>query len=98
MRTGAVILLSLWLGGCAAVFRGSNDRVRIDSTPAGAEAKAADKPIGATPIEIEVPRKRSTEITLTKTGYETSTIIPKRRISPGWLVLDILTCPFLICI
>jgi hypothetical protein len=94
MRTGAVIILSLSLVGCAAAFRSSKDTIHVESTPAAAEVKKGDTPIGVTPTEFEVERKRSTELTLTKPGYETYHGIPKRHINAAWITLDIATCVF----
>jgi hypothetical protein len=91
---GVLFLGSISLAGCAAVFRPSKDTILVDSTPAGADAKNADRAIGHTPTEVQVERKRSTEITLTKPGYEVTTIVPKRHINVAWISLDVLTCVF----
>ncbi len=100
MRHGAVILLSLSLFGCAAVFRGSKDTVTIDSDPTGAEAKKGERKIGATPTKLEVERGASTQITLTKDGFEDHHGIVKKKMNAGWLTVDIVTCviPVALCI
>ena len=94
MRHGAVILLSLSLFGCAAVFRGTKDTVTIESDPAGAEAKKGQRKLGATPTKFEAERAGVTQITLTKNGYEDHHGIVKKRMNAGWLTVDIITCVF----
>lgn len=100
MRHGAVILLSLSLFGCAAVFRGTKDTVTIESNPAGAEAKRGERKIGVTPTKLETERSGVTQVTLTKEGYEDHHGVVKKQMNAGWLTLDILTCviPVAACI
>jgi hypothetical protein len=100
MRTGAVVVLSLSLFGCAAAFRGTKDTIHVESTPNGAELKANGRPVGQTPADLKVERNRSTELTLDKPGYETYHGIPKRKINAAWFTLDIATCvfPIALCI
>lgn len=94
MRTGVVVLFSLSLFGCAAAFRGSQHTIHVDSTPSGAEVKKGETPVGVTPTGFKVERKRSTELTLSKPGYETYKGIPKRHINAAWITLDVATCVF----
>ncbi|MBX3208975.1 MAG: PEGA domain-containing protein [Labilithrix sp.] len=94
MRHGAVIVLSLSLFGCAAVFRGTKDKVNVESTPPGAEATRAGRTLGVTPMQIEVERSGLTQVTLTKSGFEDHNGVVKKQMNPAWLTLDILTCVF----
>lgn len=100
MRTGAVVVLSLSLFGCATAFRSTRETIHVESTPNGAELKANGRSVGQTPTDLKVERKRSTELTLEKPGYETYHGIPKRNINAAWLTLDIATCvvPVAFCI
>ncbi len=94
MRHGAVIVLSLSLFGCAAAFRGTKDKVTVESTPPGAEASRGPRKLGMTPTQIEVERSGITQVTLTKSGYEDHNGVVKKQMNPGWLTIDILTCVF----
>ncbi len=94
MRHGPVILLSFSLFGCAAVFRGTKDTVTIESSPAGAEAKKGQRNLGVTPTQVTINRGDPTPLTLAKPGYEDHHGTVKKRINPGWLTVDILTCVF----
>lgn len=100
MRTAYAIVLSLSLCSCAAVFRGSSDQVKIESTPAGAEATSGQTKIGATPVQFTVPRQGSTSITLVKQGYEDNIGTVEKGVNGAWVTLDVATCiiPVLLCI
>jgi hypothetical protein len=92
MRHGAVILLSLSLFGCAAVFRGTKQTVTVESAPAGAEATSGPRKVGTTPARFEVERNGVTQVTVKKEGYEDSVGVVKKQMNPAWLTLDIVTC------
>src|SRR4051812_34196941 len=92
MRTGLVIVFSLSLCSCAAVFRGSKEHVRVESTPAGAEATMGPRKLGITPAEVDVDRSGTTQFTFVKQGYEDNVGQLNKGINPIWLTLDILTC------
>ncbi|HVH48052.1 MAG TPA: PEGA domain-containing protein [Labilithrix sp.] len=98
MRTGAVLVLSMSLFGCAAVFRGSKDTVVVESSPAGAEARKGEHKLGVTPMAFDADRKGVTQLTLTKSGYEEHHGIVNKKMNGAWLTLDIVTCPVTICI
>jgi hypothetical protein len=98
MRIGALIVLSLSLTGCAAVFRGSKGHVRIESTPPTAQAAIDDHTLGPTPAEIEVKRKGSTHVSLTKAGFEEHKGAIRKHMNVPWLLLDLGTCIFTFCI
>ncbi len=95
-----LILLVLALTGCAAVFRESRPKVRIDSEPAGAEARVRDTDPKPTPTEVEVERSGTTDIVVSKPGYQDNRGVIKKRINGGWIALDVVTCviPVALCI
>lgn len=84
------IFLSLTLAGCAAVFRSSSPKVRVESEPEGAEVESG----GKTPTEITASRGKTTNVTVKKDGYAPHYGAVKRSINPLWLVWDIGTCVF----
>jgi len=98
MRTGFVIVLSLSLCSCAAVFRGSKEHVKIESTPVGAEANMGPRKLGPTPQSVDVERQGTTQVSFVKAGYEDQFGQIPKSVSPAWIVLDILTCPITFCI
>src|SRR4051812_43876712 len=100
MRIGVVtaLALSFSLLGCAAVFRSSKETVHVESTPSGAETKRGVVKLGVTPADVEVDRGKVSQLVVSKPGYEELPLPVKRNLNPGWLVLDIVTCPFTFCI
>jgi hypothetical protein len=98
MRIGALIVLSLSLTGCAAVFRGTKDHVRIESAPPAAQVAIDEHGVGPTPADVEVKRKGRTSVTVTKAGYEDHKGAIRKRLNEWWLLLDLGTCIFTFCI
>lgn len=92
MRHGAVILLSLSLFGCATIFRGTKETVTVESTPPGSEAHIGNRTPAATPTQFEIERNGSTDVTVTKSGYEDHHGQVKKQMNAGFLVLDIVGC------
>jgi hypothetical protein len=95
-----LILSLLALTGCAAAFRESRPRVRVDSDPTGAQVKVRDADPKPTPADFEVERSGTTDVVVTKTGYQENRGIIKKRINGGWVALDVVTCviPVALCI
>ncbi|MBX3234179.1 MAG: PEGA domain-containing protein [Labilithrix sp.] len=98
MRTGYVLVLSLSLCSCAAVFRGSKESVQFESNPAGAEANMGPRKLGATPKKVDIERNGTTQITMVKAGYEDHIGVVQKSINPAWVTLDILTCVIPVCL
>lgn len=71
LRAGLLACVSLSLGACATVTRGSHQAWTVETTPGGATAKtnigfACD----ATPCTWKMERKREFDITITKPGFK----------------------------
>jgi hypothetical protein len=98
MRTGFVIVLSLSLCSCAAVFRGTKDKVHIESTPPGAEVSVGQRTVGPAPVDVDVDRSSTTQVKLVKAGYEDNIGNVNKSTNPAWVVLDVVTCIPLLCI
>lgn len=68
----ASLLLGLchFFTGCATVVRGGSEKLIIQSTPSGAEVRLSTGQSGVTPYEVEVKRKDTIYVTITKSGYK----------------------------
>ena len=99
MASVAVAACALGSTGCAALFRESRPRVRIESDPPGASAQVKDKS-SSTPADLEVPRSGLTEIRIRTPGFEEHYGIVRKRMNGLWLTADLATCivPVLVCI
>jgi hypothetical protein len=98
MRTGFVIVLSLSLCSCAAVFRGTKDKVHIESTPPGAEVSVGQRTVGPAPVDVDVDRSSTTQVKLVKAGYEDNIGNVNKTTNAAWVVIDVVTCIPLLCI
>jgi hypothetical protein len=56
--------------GCASVVRGSSEKLIIQSMPSGAQVRLSTGQAGVTPWEVEVKRKDTIFVTVTKDGYK----------------------------
>lgn len=96
----ALFVLALGSTGCAAVFKGSKQEVKLAAAPEKVDVRADGKWLGAAPVTIELPRDRDQYLRFTKEGYEEQQIVLRRRGDAGWFVWDIATCvlPVTLCI
>ena len=87
--------------GCAAVFSGSTQSVRFDSIPPGADASYANgNYLGATPVQIQVPRSTLSTVVVKKDGYQDANVFLDHKPQGGWFAWDLATCiiPVTLCL
>jgi hypothetical protein len=73
MRLVGIAALSVMLGGCASVTRGTTENISISSTPSGVEAVVSGMDVPTTcttPCSVVVKRNADISITFQKDGYE----------------------------
>lgn len=81
----------LLLSGCGMCFDGFHQTVAIDGSPAGVEIYRDGKPVGKTPLMLEVRRKGGAQMLVAKKeGYNDQTLIMESRMGTGG-VLDIIS-------
>ncbi len=56
--------------GCASVVRGGSEKLVIQTVPSGAAVKLSTGQAGATPFEVEVRRKDTIFVSISKPGYK----------------------------
>jgi hypothetical protein len=87
--------------GCASIVSGTTQRVTFDSEPQGAKVTIGKKAkkdgevilkdsydAGVTPLVVELSRRSSTMVQLSKEGFETQTVELKRTMNP-WIFGDV---------
>jgi uncharacterized protein YceK len=97
--TMVAIIVTIY--GCASIMSGTTQRVTFDSEPQGATVTIGKKAkkggqvtlvksinAGVTPLEVELPRRGSTMVQLSKEGFETQTVELKRTIN-NWFLGDV---------
>lgn len=78
LLVAAAVASALFLSGCATLFSGTSQDVRIESTPADASVAVEGRERGTTPITVEVKRPEKgdpPEITIDKEGYQEQTLM-----------------------
>lgn len=63
------IMTGLW--GCATIISGSTQEVTFQSEPEGATVKVNGRPLGKTPITIQLDKKSDQSLTFELDGYKT---------------------------
>lgn len=100
-KLGALLCgLALGSTGCAYMFKGSQQEVRVDAIPAQADVRQENRYLGATPTTIEVDRNQAQPIVVSKDGFKEQHLRLKRSIDTPWLIWDVATCavPVLLCL
>jgi hypothetical protein len=86
MRSFGIVALSVMLGGCASVTRGTTENISISSTPSGVEAVVSGLDVPTTcmtPCSVVVKRNADISITFQKEGYEPQIVPLSRDIPTG---------------
>lgn len=71
MKQTIVLLLAVHVSGCSILAPWSQ-QVTISSDPAGADVVVNGEFVGATPVQISVPRRSRNAILVSKKGYRSS--------------------------
>lgn len=90
--TALVSALILWpLTGCGAIFNGTTQTIRAQSSPQGATITTSPETgTFTTPASLELERSNSYVLTFSQEGYSEETFQIRRTMNGGILVLDIL--------
>jgi len=92
-KTVAAILmigLSLSMTGCATIFKGTTERVSLNSEPHGAEVYVNDAYVGDTPLRLKLETKHAYRIEFRKDGYKSKVVNISNHVGAGWIVLDVI--------
>ena len=80
----ALVSLVIVMSSCASIVAPGPDIVTVNSNPSGADVLYNGKNVGKTPVEVEVDRDASANLTLEKEGYNTVSVSPDKVIN-GWV-------------
>ena len=76
--------------GCAAILKGSLEKVDLASDPYGAKVYINGQLFGKTPLQVKLPANKTYYVEFVKEGYEKKTYVLSSSVGAGWIVLDIL--------
>jgi hypothetical protein len=85
-----VISLFLLISSCATVFKGTSNKLDLNSDPQGAKVYVNGNYMGDTPIRLKLESKQTYSIEFRKEGYQTKTVNITNHVGVGWVVLDVL--------
>jgi len=99
MKRVIIILLSILVAGafssCATIFNGSKTKIHVENgTPPNAKVYVDGNYVGTAPCKTKIPKTIKDAqhvIDIKADGYETATVTTNRKLSVGYLVLDIFT-------
>lgn len=79
--TIVLLTAAVAFSGCATVQHGSTQRIRVESSPAGAEVFVNRERAGVTPLDVNLSRSSAHQIRISKDGYReaNSVVRPVRR-------------------
>jgi hypothetical protein len=86
----AVVLYGSSLAlGCAAMIRGSHQRVPVSTSPPGALVRVGPT-LCVTPCTLRLERSRDQVLAVRKDGYKDATARIESSLNPAWMLLDTL--------
>lgn len=69
-----LLTFALFLGGCATLIHGSSQSIRVESEPEGARVEVDGRPVGQTPMTVDLSRGQDHRVRLHHEGYEAHTV------------------------
>lgn len=82
--------ITSFITGCATIVSGTTQQVTFQSTPEGATVKLNGRPLGKTPLTIQLDREDGQILTIEKEGYKTFSTSMDTRLEP-WFWGNIIT-------
>jgi hypothetical protein len=90
LRLPAVALPLLVFAGCATLFASKRKTVAFRTEPVGAQVLINGNPVGTTPYQMELQKKKEYIVTFRLEGYREVTCEIGKKVGAGWVVLDVL--------
>ncbi|MCX6559446.1 MAG: PEGA domain-containing protein [Candidatus Aminicenantes bacterium] len=84
-----LVVIGLVATGCATLFKGASEEVRMESKPSGAEVWIDGQKIGTTPVSLKLESKKTYNIEFKLDG-KAKTFRLTNHMAAGYLILDIL--------
>ncbi|MDT8324946.1 MAG: PEGA domain-containing protein [Bacteroidota bacterium] len=90
LSVALLVLVTVVLAGCAAIFKGSSEEVELTSDPQGAKIYLNNQYVGITPTYMNLKSGRTYHFEFRKDGYKTRPVYLGNSVGAGWVILDIL--------
>jgi len=66
-----LVLLGVFLCGCATIIHGTTQKIHVSSEPSGADVQEDSIKLGQTPVSVTLKRKSDHVLIISKKGYQT---------------------------
>jgi len=86
----AAVVPTLVLSACGALFNGGPANVAFNSNPSGAQIWIDGTNRGVTPATLPLAKNKSYTVTFKKEGFPDTSYQLDRKISAGYVILDVL--------
>jgi hypothetical protein len=83
----AIVVLSV---GCAAIEKGTHERVDFTSDPSGADVYVNGDLMGTTPVKLKLESKETYRIEFRKKGFDAKTYTITNHVGTKWIVFDVI--------
>lgn len=90
MKRLTVLIPTLALSACGALFNGGPANVSMNSNPGGAEIWIDGTNRGITPATLQLAKNKNHTVTFRKAGYADQNYEINRQVSPTYVILDVL--------
>jgi len=84
-----VLVLCVYLTGCATLFKGTTEEVSFNSDPQKAEVWVNGTNMGTTPLALKLGSKKTYQIEFKKDGFKSKAYNITNHIGAGWIILDV---------
>ena len=88
-RIVSPVVISCYIAGCS-LYGPTKQGIGITSDPSGAQVLLSGKPMGTTPLQLEVDRGENLLLEVHKSGYHTQLLTSSRKLS-GLGILDVVS-------
>jgi len=87
---GLCLLALLLATGCATLFKGTNEKVNVQSSPVRADVYVNGLLMGRTPLQLNLAASNSYAIEFRAEGYQPRVYHINNRVGAGYVIVDIL--------
>ena len=84
------IVSFLLFSGCATLFKGTSEKINMESSPVRADVYINGQFMGKTPLQLNLAVKKSYAIEFRAEGYQPRVYHINNRVGAGWVILDVL--------
>ncbi|MGF1632216.1 MAG: PEGA domain-containing protein [Phycisphaerae bacterium] len=83
LGAGVLLMLSVCVGGCATVTRGTNEVLVVESDPPGAKVELSNGMSGTTPTTFKLSRRSNLTVKIYRDGHEPLEVRVNSQVAPG---------------